>query len=179
MRKQLGAPDENRKKAERISFDEPKVGLRVSSNEKKSKGDAAAYAMKLLSARAYNERGLREKLKQREYEPSEIDGAIEYVRGFGYINDARLAQNAAEKAAGKLWGRKKIFMYLRAKGFSDEVIEGLDLSEIDFKESCLALARKHMARGADTDKIIRALANAGFSGAEIRYAQNTLIWSNT
>ncbi len=195
MRKELGLPDENRKKAQRLfdnevpsdseydeaDFDseEPKVGLRVSSNEKKSKGDAAAYAMKLLSMRSYTEHGLREKLKKREYEPYEIDGAIEYARGFGYINDARLAQRGAERCAEKLWGRKKIFMYLRSKGFSSEVIDGIDFSEIDFQENACTLAKKYAAKGANGDKIFRALASAGYSVSEIRCAQNALNWRNT
>jgi regulatory protein len=186
MRKQLGAPDENRKKATRL-FDAEEVedydvsepdfepvdvndGLRVRSKSKKSEKTAESVALKLLSMKTYTERGLREKLKMKGYGLDEIDEAVEKMRGFGYINDARIAQNTAEKLSAKLWGRRKIVMYLASKGISRDIIDEIDFSEIDFKENCRTLAQKYAAKGSSNEKIAAALSRAGYSSSEIYFA---------
>ena len=130
--------------------------------------------MALVAARAYTERGLREKMRIRGYGCEETDDAVEYLKGFGYINDLRLAQNAAEKLADKLNGKRKIFAYLASKGISRDTVAEIDLSEIDFKENCRTLALKLQAAGKTSDKIIAALTRAGFSSSEIYYAMKVI-----
>lgn len=180
-RRELGAPDENRKKATRLfeqadgvndTSDDCEEGIEepVKRKSKKTEKSAEGYALKLLSMKTYTERALREKLKIKGYGCDETDEAVEKMRSFGYINDARLAQNAAEKLAARLYGRRKIFAYLASKGISGEIVEGLDLSEIDFKENCRTLALKYQAKGAQYEKIVAALSRAGFSSSEIYYA---------
>ena len=51
-----------------------------------------------------------------EVTKEEIDEAIEYVKGFGYVNDKRLAENAIYKLSERLWGKRKICYYLSGKG---------------------------------------------------------------
>ena len=203
-RKELGAPDENRRKATRL-FDEGKPeskannglrvqvstckqknatdesgalkfsardsndGLRVRCKDKKEKPSATAYAVKLLAFKTYTERGLREKLKGKEYSSAEIDKAIEYTKKQGYVNDRLIAQNALEKLSVK-YGKRRIFAYLASKGIPREVLEGLDASEIDFKENARILACKMAAKGKEHEKIAASLVRAGFSSSEIYYA---------
>jgi len=50
---------------------------------------AKLRAMKLLTARAYTEEKLRCKLKEGMYPEEVIEGAICYVKSFGYIDDER------------------------------------------------------------------------------------------
>lgn len=138
----------------------------ISRGRKKS---AREYAMTLVSSHSYTESALVRKLSEKErYTESEIAQAIEYVKGYGYINDARLASNSVPKLAGRLWGKKKICYYLKNKGISQDVIDSLDFSEIDFYENCKALALKNSAKAGP--KLIRFLLNAGFSSEEVRYA---------
>ncbi len=130
------------------------------------------YALYLVSVNTYTERKLRDKLKSKKiggtpcYTETEIDGAVEYLKGFGYINDLRLAQNSLPSLADRNWGRVKICFYLRKNGISDEIIEELDFSEIDFVAHCRALLKKY--RSQPRQKQFRALYNAGFSVDEIR-----------
>ena len=195
-RKELGAPSENRRRAEKLfggdesgakkkkkseisdyGCDRSDDGEPFSDGEdfaptvkKANKRSAREYAMALVSLKSYTEHALREKLKIRGYGCDETDEAIAYVKGFGYINDLRLAQNAAEKLAQKPYGKRKIFAYLRQKGISGEVIDEIDLSEIDFKENARAYAEKLAVRGKTREQIARSLITAGFSSAEISFA---------
>ena len=201
-RKELGAPDENRRRAERLfdgdgnvhgdggskkqekrrfqdyGCDHSDEGERFSDEEndgaelikRKKKKSAKEYAMALVSLKSYTEHALREKLKIRGYGCDETDEAVAYVKGFGYINDLRLAQNAAEKLAEKPYGKRKIFAYLRQKGITGEVIAQIDLDEIDFKENAKAYAEKLAARGKTKEQIARSLISSGFSSTEISYA---------
>ena len=130
--------------------------------------------MALVAARAYTEHGLREKMRIRGYGCDETGDAVEYLKGFGYINDLRLAQNAAEKLADKLNGKRKIFAYLASKGISRDTVAEIDLSEIDFKENCRTLALKLQAAGKPYEKIVASLTRAGFSSSEIYYAMKVI-----
>ena len=191
--KKLGAPDENRRKAKKLFDEEEKAqnkeitdygcdetecddGIADVETEikRKNKKSAKEYAMALLSIKTYTESALRQKLKIRGYGLDETEQAIEYARRFGYVNDLRLAQNAAEKLAKKPWGKKRIFSYLRQKGIPSSIIEQVDLGEIDFKENALTLARKYAASGKTKEQAARALFSAGFSSAEISNAIEVL-----
>ncbi|MBR2474096.1 MAG: RecX family transcriptional regulator [Clostridia bacterium] len=195
MRKKLGEPDENRKRAERLTDgtvhragaftaagrslpgaierdveDDGDSIRRPGASAAAGRRPPREYAMSLVARSAYTERGLREKMRIRGYGRDETDDAVDYLKGFGYINDIRLAQNAAEKLAAKLNGRRKIFAYLASKGISRETVEALDLSEIDFRENCARAAEKMRALGKTKEQIMRSLSNAGFSASEITYA---------
>ena len=54
---------------------------------------AKKRAMHLLEDMDRTESALRKKLKAGQYPENAISGAIEYVRSFGYLDDARYAEN--------------------------------------------------------------------------------------
>ena len=190
--KELGAPDENRRRAEKLNaepdakrkqkkyfvgygcdetdLDDQESDEYATVKKQKRRKSAKEYAMSLVSIKSYTEQALRQKLKIRTYGCDEIDEAVAYVKSFGYINDLRLAQNAAEKLASKPCGKRKIFAYLRQKGISGEVIEQIDLSEIDFKANAIAYAKKSAALGKTREQIARSLVTLGFSASEISHA---------
>lgn len=180
------APDEYRNRATRLCEDAPRTtnDPDIEENDEcteektlsKPKKTAKTDAMSLVSTSSYTEQGLRRKLESRErYTKDEIDDAVEYVKGFGYINDKRLAENALYKLSERLWGRKKICYYLSGKGISEEVIDGLDFSEIDFVVNCERLMSKYA--GKPVEKAMRVAYNAGFSPDEINEAKRNLdIW---
>lgn len=144
------------------------------TTESSNRPSANQYAMSLVAARTYTERGLREKLRIRGYGCDEADEAVEYLKGFGYINDLRIAQNVAEKLAERGNGRRKIFAYLASRGIPRDVIGEIDLSEYDFKEICLRTAEKLEAKGKRRDQIMRSLSSSGFSSSEITFALERL-----
>lgn len=186
------SPDENRKRAERL-FDgeegDTRTGIlrRSYKNDelaydgedgtdiegavkKSAKRSAREYAMLLVSSHTYTEKGLWQKIGSKGvYSEEDISDAVEYVKGFGYVNDRRLAENAVQRLAEKCCGRSKIFRYLSSKGISEEIIDGLDLSEIDFVYYCKRLLDRYA--GKPDDKIMRALLNAGYTYGEIAAAK--------
>ncbi len=176
-------PDEYRNRAVRLCDDTETAINDPESQENderaeeetllKPKKTAKTDAMSLVSTSSYTEQGLRRKLESRErYTKDEIEEAIEYVKGFGYVNDKRLAENAIYKLSERLWGKKKICYYLSGKGISEEVIDSLDFSEIDFVSNCERLMSKYA--GKPIEKAMRAAYNAGFSPDEINEAKRNL-----
>ena len=136
---------------------------------KKRRDTAKAYAMKVVAAGSVTERKLIDKLKLREYTEADIEEAVSYVKRFGYINDARLAQDMLDKLAARLWGRFKICYYLKGKGISEEVIEDLDFSDIDFPYYCARLMKKYPIERRDA--MLRAVKNAGYTSDDVRKAR--------
>lgn len=83
---------------------------------------ARLRAMHLLEDMDRTEAGLREKLRQGEY-PEEIsEKVIAYVRSFGYLNDARYAENFILSRKDSK-SRREIEAILRKKGVSGADIE--------------------------------------------------------
>lgn len=82
---------------------------------------AKKRAMHLLEDMDRTESGLREKLRQGLYPKEIIEKAIDYVRSFGYLNDARYAENFILSRRNSK-SRKEIHALLHGKGISDEEI---------------------------------------------------------
>lgn len=82
---------------------------------------AKKRAMHLLEDMDRTESGLREKLRQGLYPKEIIEKAIDYVRSFGYLNDARYAENFILSRRNSK-SRKEIHALLLGKGISDEEI---------------------------------------------------------
>lgn len=83
---------------------------------------ARMRAMHLLEDMDRTEAGLREKLRQGEYPVDVIEKAITYVRSFGYLNDARYAENfILSRSTSK--SRRELRALLTNKGVSAEDID--------------------------------------------------------
>ncbi len=67
-----------------------------------------AYALKVLSGRAYSTGELREKLARRAGVPGDVDGILARLKDVGYLNDRRFAESyaAARLANEKLGGAR-------------------------------------------------------------------------
>lgn len=84
--------------------------------------NAKKEAMSILQRRDRSEKEVRSKMKEKGYPDSVIEVAIEYVKGFHYIDDYRFAcnyirSNMSEKA------RSMIRMELKNKGVDSENID--------------------------------------------------------
>ena len=82
---------------------------------------AKKRAMHLLEDMDRTEAGLRKKLRQGLYPAEIIEKAIDYVQSFGYLNDARYAENFILSRRNSK-SRKEIHALLLGKGISDEEI---------------------------------------------------------
>ena len=70
---------------------------------------AKLRAMHLLEDMDRSESALREKLRQGLYPPEAVEAAISYVKSFGYLDDARYAENFVQsRKASK--SRREIFI---------------------------------------------------------------------
>jgi SOS response regulatory protein OraA/RecX len=172
-RKQLSPPDENRRRAVRltdgeapskqrfedlsypseldtedfVSDTEIDEGAQAGSVTKKGKMSAEGYASYLLSIKTYTERGLREKMRNRGYGCDETDEAVEKMKRLGFLCDLRAAENAASRLAERLYGKRRIFAYLSSKGIGRETLDALDLCDVDFFENCKRAAEKLLCKG--------------------------------
>ena len=82
---------------------------------------AKKRAMHLLEDMDRTESALREKLKAGQYPENAISGAIEYVRSFGYLDDARYAENFIMSRKDTK-SKREIKALLSQKGVSDDLI---------------------------------------------------------
>lgn len=136
---------------------------------------AKKRAMHLLEDMDRTEAGLREKLRQGLY-PAEItEKAIEYVRSFGYLNDARYAENFILSRRNSK-SKKEIHALLLGKGISDEEISIAfescygDQEEQEAVRRILEKKRVNLMSADDREmqKIYGYLARKGFRYETIR-----------
>ncbi|MBU0508116.1 recombination regulator RecX [bacterium] len=139
---------------------------------------ALQYAVKLLSARPYSEKKLRDKLTGREYEPAEIEHALRRLREEKLLDDRRYAEDfvktrlALRPRAAAILARE-----LRQRGIASnlakKVAEELAPRESD-EELARELIRRKLSAYASLDPVTRhrrlasLLARRGFSYDTIR-----------
>lgn len=81
-------------------------------------------ALSLLTRRDYAEQELRQKLREKYYDLTEVDTVIASLKHQNFINDTRFAENRARyRARFSRWGDVKIKQELRQKGVDDAAIE--------------------------------------------------------
>lgn len=139
---------------------------------------AKLRAMHLLEDMDRTEAALREKLRQGLYPADAVDGAVEYVKSFGYLDDARYAENFVRSRQGSK-SRKEIRALLMQKGVSPELAEAAfeaccDSGEEDGEaEAIRRILKKKRFDPADADesemrKIYGHLARKGFRYDTVR-----------
>ena len=149
--------------------------------------DVITAATNILVFADNTEKSLRDKLERRGFEGRVIDSAVNKLKEAGLINDARLMRSVTEYLADKkLYGKGRIMLELRKKGFDKQLIgENIDecISDVDFKENCVKLIKKKRLvdkiRDSKTaQRVTAALARYGYGYAEIKYAYTRLIDEN-
>lgn len=129
---------------------------------------AKLRCMKLLEYSDKTELQLRRRLEEGGFPPFAVDGAIEYVKQFHYLDDRRFAENYALQQSGKK-SMKRIAQDLVQKGVDTSCIEDvLEQCSDQEEETAMHLLEKH-AHGKDMtqEKVqwsqIRYLTGKGFS----------------
>lgn len=83
------------------------------------KGTALQYAVKLLSARPYSERKLREKLLGREYNSTDVGEALDRLKRERLLNDRKFAEEFVRtRMQSRPRGASRMISDLLARGIS-------------------------------------------------------------
>ncbi len=134
---------------------------------------AKKRALHLLERMDRTEHQLREKLRASEYPEEVIEEAIEYVKGFHYLDDKRYAEIFTRYKKEGL-SRQQIKQKLMQKGVSRDIIENAIEEEYDMDESVhirKLLEKKHFTY-ADSDegefrRVYNYLLRRGFRSNDI------------
>lgn len=133
-------------------------------------------ALRYLGYRSRSEAELRRYLKQRGYLPEAIDGALDRLRSWNYLDDEVFARGwALARAQNRGHGPRRIDQELRSKGVSqtlirDAVREAFD--QVDETAQAKRLLAKRFATETLKDPKTRAkaaalLARRGYSSKVI------------
>lgn len=145
---------------------------------------AKLKALSLLTDTDRTEEQLRQKLKQKSYEDGVVEQAIDYVKSFGYIDDAKYAQRFVENRK-KTKSKQEISAMLSQRGVKRELIaEALDTcyTSEDAIEAIRYLAeKKHYSPEENSDKekkkIYDYLLRKGFYYEDIRQVIQVSFWN--
>lgn len=142
-----------------------KVGMEVDSerlNEIKCESDLSLAfndGIKYLMHARKTESEVRQKLSQKGYEDVAIDGAIEKLIAYGYVDDEAYAV-AYVSIYQSNRGKNRLRYELSLKGISRDIIERA--MPTDEYQSAYSLAEKKKAKYDDREKLIRYLVSRGY-----------------
>jgi len=148
----------------------------------KSEQLAAAIrkAANILSYSDNTRAKLIQKLRRAGFEADVCEEASREMVDRGLLREDRQLIHAIEYMAEvKLFGRRRIYMELVRRGFSQQLVEDYAegaMANVDFVENCYKLAQKQHIEPTEAGrmKLSRALVRYGFSGDEIRCAVKRL-----
>lgn len=136
--------------------------------------EAKQKALSLLNYMDRTESQLRQKLKEKSFTNDVIDAAVDYVKSFGYINDAGYAERyIMNKQNSK--SRQELYAALSQKGIRREHIEhALETcyeSENELTTIYRLCEKRHFVAEEATDaekrKMYQYLLRKGFRGEDI------------
>ena len=130
-------------------------------------------AADLLARQEHSSAKLKEKLRRRGYEESDIDTAIEKLIKARYLNDEDACRRAFEYFYNaKRLSVRSILQKLQQRGFSRELANSFvpeDISEHELEAAVNSLQRKYRS-SVPTEKMQQFLYMHGFSGGIRRQA---------
>lgn len=139
---------------------------------------AKLRCMNLLQTKDYTKEQLRQKLKQGWYPETVIEEALDYVQGYGYVNDLQYASDYIFYQQ-EFKSRRRIDNDLQKKGISKENIarawmnwEAQGNSQDEEGQICRLLEKKHFEMGStdrkEVQKIYGFLLRKGFKADTVR-----------
>lgn len=143
---------------------------------------AKLRAMHLLEKRPYTEKAMRDKLRDGQFSTEIIDEAIDYLKGYKYIDDYNYALQYIDTYT-ECRSVRKIEQELKQKGIKSDIItkaisDRRDEGELGDERKMIRslLEKKHyspdMADAKEKNKIMNYLFNKGFSIDNIRREMN-------
>ena len=140
---------------------------------------AIKKGIELLSYSASSERRLVARLKSKGIDRESAELAASELKRKGVLNEALDVESAVNTCIKKLWGKKRIYSDLSAKGYEGECIVNA-LNEIEdevFEKNCALLLKKKWKTlskdPAEQKKMVASLTRYGYSFSEIKKAMQT------
>lgn len=145
---------------------------------------AKLRALHLLNDMGRTETQLRQKLRQSDYTESVIEKAVQYVKSFGYVNDAEYTRSYILNRKDRK-SRKELYMQLCQKGISAEILDSVFEECYDDDSSKAAIysimqKKKYNPESAsksETQKILGYLTRKGFCYEDIRQVLQVSEWN--
>jgi len=83
-----------------------------------------SFALKVLGGRALSTAELKEKLRKRAEDPSEIDGVVARLKEYGYLNDPAFAESySTARRDNQGFGKARVLRDLRQRRIAPAVAE--------------------------------------------------------
>jgi len=147
--------------------------------------EAKNYALWLLGRRAYSEKGLREKLRQKNYSVADIDAIVKFCLEHKFLNDLEYAKSFIRtRLALRPRGQRVLRLELLKKGIADETIKEALASKDTNQVSETGLARRLVEQkrfqyaGVEGQirnrRLFALLARRGFSISTIKEVLNDI-----
>lgn len=137
-------------------------------------------AFRILSRRDHTHKELLVKLRQKGFDRTAVDWALERCRELGYLDDTKTAMIIAGHLVQSGYGPLRVRQVLRQKGLDDALIEkaltrcGDEETQVRSARRMLAKKTFRLSREADPwkrrQKAYRFLAGRGFSSTVINRA---------
>lgn len=94
--------------------------------KKEEQMKANDYALNLLGFSARSEHQIRQKMKDKGFEPESIEGTVQFLRNYNYLNDEEYARSfVKDRQAFKKAGKRLLQQELRQKGVHPTTIESV------------------------------------------------------
>lgn len=144
--------------------------------EESAFADALARGYRYLSAADLSPATVQKRLLAAGISQMTARHVVEQLISTGMLDEPKSARREAERDLAKLWGDRRIFAALRAKGYSKAALAEVVgfLSEQDSAARCAALIEKRrMALPRDergAARFVASLTRYGYTGSEIRAA---------
>lgn len=138
--------------------------------------------MSLLLVQERTERDLADRLTRAGFSDGAVSYAIAYVKGFGYVDDLRFAENYLEFRKGR-YSRKELRYKMMGKGVPEEIIR--EAFQGYGEEDELAAAVRQLEKGRkgrnleemdkrERDKLVAHMARKGYPLPIIRRAMQEM-----
>ncbi|MBO5733437.1 MAG: RecX family transcriptional regulator, partial [Clostridia bacterium] len=139
--------------------------------------DAKNYAARLISAKSYTVKAMKEKLKNHIGDEEITEKTIDFLKEYKLLDDADFAHRYAHDLVYlKKFGIRQVKWKLKEKGIPDAIIDET-IEELDFEytvsENLQSIMTKKLGKNYDIKniaKVKRYLASRGYSFDEINSA---------
>jgi SOS response regulatory protein OraA/RecX len=130
----------------------------------------------LLSYSASSKARLAHRLRSKGIDKKSAESAAEHLEKLGLINEEVDVERQVALCLKKLWGKKRIYRELCAKGYEREIVQEAIaiLDDETIVRNCVALIRKKYKiipeDPGDIKKVVAALTRYGYTFYEIKEA---------
>lgn len=133
-------------------------------------------ALDFLSRRPYSEKEIKRKLKEKDFDESAIEYAVNRLKELSLLDDERYAETLAEHLyTNKKYGAKRILQELNLRGVDRETAQNAVLALDKDEINSIVLLLEHKFKGKFNDekgkqRTVAALLRYGYSYSDIKTA---------